>query len=198
MLGFMMSPDPSDPAAGAPHAEQGSRRVRPSAAARSTARLAAVQALYQLSLNAGSADQVIGEFRAFRLGRPLDGDRYEDADPELFAAIVRGATAGQPAIGALLADLRPGDRPLDRLEPLLRVVLEAGAWELAECPGMRARAVIGDYVGIAHAFFAGPEPGIVNAVLDRLARRLRPGELPPAPGAAGEGEAAPDDGAPGR
>ncbi len=169
---------PTDPDGADPDGTTAPRRGGPPPTARrSAARLAAVQALYQLSLNAGPVNQVIGEFRAHRLGRTLDGDDYVEADPDLFAQVVAGVSARKAEIARLFADARDGDRPIDRIEPLLRVLMEAGIWELAAHPAAPARVVLGDYVDLAHAFFDGPEPGMVNAVLDRVARRVRADEM---------------------
>ena len=178
------SDGPDDPAADRPRPAGPPPTVR-----RSAARLAAVQALYQLSFNAGPVDQVIREFRTHRLGRTLDGDDYVEADPALFAAIVGGVSARKPDIARMLSAARDGDRSIDRIEPLLRVLMEAGIWELAANGDAPARVVLSDYVDLAHAFFSGPEPGMVNAVLDRLARRLRAGEM----GEAADGAADPAD-----
>jgi N utilization substance protein B len=71
----------------------------------------------------------------------------------------------------------PPEWPLDRLEVLLRAIMRAGAYELLARGGVPARVIINEYVDLAHAFFAGAEPRMVNGVLDRLARSLRPGEL---------------------
>jgi transcription antitermination protein NusB len=141
------------------------------------ARLAAVQALYQGEVRGADAEALIAEFRHHRLGQDIDGAKAIAPDEELFAEIVRGAMAERERLDALVADALPKDWPLARLEVILRAILRAGAWELASRLSMPARAAINEYVEIGHAFFSGSEPKMVNAVLDALARRLRPGEL---------------------
>lgn len=143
---------------------------------RSTARLGAVQALYQLEISGGRVADVIREFVEHRLGRELDGDQYGGADEELFKALVEGVSKGREEVDNLIAAVLPEAWPLDRLEAILRQILRCGVFELAEQPQIPAPVAISEYVGVADAFYAGKEPGMVNAVLDRLARDLRPHE----------------------
>jgi len=145
---------------------------------RSNARLAAVQALYQLALNPGrGTDSAIGEFVHHRLGREIDGDCYGEADEALFAEIVRGVAADRERLDESLAAALSDEWPLARLETLLRLILEAGAYELVHRADIPPRVTLKEYVAIAHAFFDGKEPGLANGVLDRLARTLRSEDL---------------------
>jgi transcription antitermination protein NusB len=145
---------------------------------RSVARLGAVQALYQLTLNPGlSPEIVIGEFKLHRLGREIDGDVYGEADETLFADIVRGVAHHRERLDETLAASLSEEWPLRRLETILRLLLEAGAYELAHRPDVPPRVILSEYVAIAHAFFDGKEPGLANGVLNRLARALRAEEL---------------------
>ncbi|MEQ8745624.1 transcription antitermination factor NusB [Pyruvatibacter sp.] len=146
--------------------------------ARSNARLAAVQALYQMDIGSADIGDVIAEFRAARLGRTYDGETAQElrddapADADFFESIVRGVVDRQgdldPAIDGALAQ---GWR-LPRLDATLRAVLRAGAFEIHGRSDVPPKAVINEYVSVAHAFFDGDEPKVVNAVLDRLAREL--------------------------
>ena len=156
----------------------------PPAGRRGAARLAAVQALYQLDMNGGKADAVIQEFVDHRLGRELDGDTYGGADEALFRAIVGGAAKRREELDNIIAAVLPDAWPLDRLESILRQILRCGVYELAELPEIPGPVVISEYVGVADAFYQGKEPGMVNAVLDRLARELR---VPAAPKREAEG-----------
>ena len=157
--------------------EGGARRQRGSRR-RSTARLAAVQALYQLALNPGlGPEAVIGEFVHHRLGREIDGDVYGEADEALFAEIVRGVTTKRERLDETLAAALTEEWPLARLDTILRLILEAGAYELVHRPDIPPRVTMSEYVAIAYAFFTGKEPGLANGVLDRLARALRGADL---------------------
>lgn len=141
--------------------------------ARSAARVAATQALYQILLTDASAEDVIAEFEAYRRGGEADGSSLSGADLALFSDIVRGAAARREAIEALLTQGLAADWPLARLETLLRAVLWAGVYELVARPDIPLHVVINEYVDVAHAFFAEKEPAFVNGVLDRLAREVR-------------------------
>lgn len=144
---------------------------------RSASRLAAVQALYQVELGGASAQRVIDEFVTHRLGQEIEGVRYAEPDAALFADLVRGYHMRGAEIDEVLNNALDKDRRLDRLEALLRSVLRAGTYELIARVDVPARVIISEYLDVAHAFFSGAEPGFVNGVLDRLAHRLRPGEL---------------------
>jgi N utilization substance protein B len=146
-------------------------------ARRKAARLAAVQALYQIDLTGNNAESVLGEFIKHRIGQELDGETYVAADPKLFAEIVRGTSALRADVDGMVSSGLDPQWPLERLELLLRAILRAGAYELMSQHDIHPRIVINEYVDVCHAFFAGREPGMVNAVLDRLARTLRPDDL---------------------
>ncbi|MEX0852126.1 MAG: transcription antitermination factor NusB [Bauldia sp.] len=144
---------------------------------RGAARLAAVQALYQMDVGGITLPDVLAEFETYRLGKEVDGDRYRDADTAFFRDIVGGAVRDQrqldPAINAVLVR----GWPLTRIDATLRAILRAGAFELSGRPDVPARVVITEYVDVAKAFYGGEIPAMVNAVLDALARRLRPAEF---------------------
>lgn len=142
---------------------------------RTAARLAAVQALYQIELTEAPPEGVIREFGQTGLDR--DGERFGEVDEALFADLVRGAAAHQDEIDHLLGEALPSDWPVGRLERVLRAILRMGAFELLARDDVPMPVVISEYLDIGHAFFAGKEPGLVNGVLDRLARTLRPSEI---------------------
>lgn len=146
---------------------QGGRR-------RTAARLAAVQALYQIELNGAPAEEVIAEFVKHRLGHESEEENFGAADQVLFTDIVAGADARQEDLDRLITGALSAEWPLERLEVILRAILRAGTYELLARKDVPARVAISEYLDIAHAFFAGKEPGMVNGVLDRLARTLRP------------------------
>ena len=152
------------------------RSARP-ANQRGAARLAAVQALYQMDLAGATLPEVIAEFETYRLGKEVDGDQYRNADAAFFRDIVTGVVNKQrtldPAIDRTLAK----GWPLTRIDTTLRAILRAGAFELARRTDVPSRVVISEYVDVAKAFFEDDVPGVVNAVLDALAHELRPGEF---------------------
>jgi len=151
---------------------------KPSAKARrSAARLAAVQALYQIASTGVPVETVIGEFVQHRFESEINGERLVRPDPDLFATIVRGVRERDGDLKSMVAGALDESWSVERLERLLSAILRAGAWELMAQHDLDARIVIAEYVALAHDFFGGKEPAMVNAVLDRLARGLRPDEM---------------------
>ena len=144
---------------------------------RSSARLAAVQALYQMEVaDAGLAD-IIAEFESHWIGQEVEGDQYKPAELAFFRDVASGVLADQRAIDRQLDDSLTAGWPLRRVEALMRAILRAGLYELKSRPDVPARVAIKEYVDIAGAFFAREESGMINAVLDTLARAVRPGEF---------------------
>jgi N utilization substance protein B len=132
--------------------------------------------LYQIDLTGVAPKIAVAEYVQHYFGKEIDGDEYLPADEKLFREVVAGTLAQQAELDPLISKLLTADWPLDRLEMILRAILRAAAFELSARIDTPARVVITEYVDIAHAFFAGKEPGLINGVLDRLARQARPAE----------------------
>ena len=130
--------------------------------ARSVARLAAVQALYQMEVSGTGVEAVV-----------RDGEALAAADEAFFAELVRGVVAEQRRIDPSIAQRLAQGWRLERLDATVRAILRAGAFELAHRPDVPVEVVINEYVDLARSFFEGPEPGFVNAALDGLARDVR-------------------------
>ena len=146
--------------------------------ARSVARLAAIQALYQMEVSSVGAEAVIREFSEHRFDRDLPGDSGEDmtlaqADEVFFADLVRGVVARQKAIDRAVVKRLATGWKLDRLDATVRAILRAGAYELSERPDVPTEVVIDECVELAKSFFEGPEPGFVNGALDAVAQDVR-------------------------
>ena len=152
-------------------------RTRRSVGRHSAARLAAVQALYQIEITGAEVDGVVEEFRIHRLGVDDEDAPMLKSDKRMFAELVCGVTARRAELDALLGPVMAKGWSVERLEILLRCILRLGTFELMARAQVPARVVISEHVDLADAFFSGREPGMVNGVLDRLARSLRPGEL---------------------
>jgi N utilization substance protein B len=153
-------------------------RQRAGGRRRSVARLAAVQALYQLEANREADPRsVVGEFVRHRFGQEIEGDRLADADPELFADIVCGVTDDRDRLDAEISAALTEDWPLQRLDSVLRAILRAGAYELMHRRDVPPRVSLSEYTAVAHAFFTGKEPGLANGVLNHLAHALRDDDL---------------------
>jgi N utilization substance protein B len=144
---------------------------------RSAARLAIVQALYQMDVTGKGLNEILAEFESFWIGREVEGDEYKPAEVAFFRDILAGVLKEQRTIDPLIDLTLAEGWPLKRVEAVMRAVLRAGAYELKVRSDVPARVVITEYVAVASAFFEREEAGMTNAVLDRLARQLRPGEL---------------------
>ena len=151
-------------------------RVAKSGNKRSASRLGAVQALYQVEMTGVAPNVVVVEYVKHRLGQEIDGDTFMAADATLFEELVQGTVERQADLDGLITPALSADWPLDRLEMILRAILRVATFELAHRLDVPVKVVITEYVDIAHAFFAGKEPGLINGVLDKLGRELRPTE----------------------
>ncbi|UCH72796.1 MAG: transcription antitermination factor NusB [Rhodospirillales bacterium] len=140
---------------------------------RRAARLAAVQALYQMEMSGAGPETVLAE-QAQRAGDPEAGLAGTVApDLGMLGDLVRGVHERRQDIDRMVGAALSSNWPLERLEAVLRAILRAGAWELLSRPEVDGAVVISEYVRIAEAFFDGGEPKLVNAVLDKLAGTLR-------------------------
>jgi N utilization substance protein B len=149
----------------------------PRANKRGAARLAAVQALYQMDLAATPLNDILGEFEAHWIGREVEGEKYLPAEANFFRDVVKGVVAEQRRLDPMIDAILSKGWPLVRIETVLRAILRAGAYELDRKPEVPARVVVSEYADIAHAFVERDETGMINAVLDQLARQLRAGEF---------------------
>ena len=147
----------------------GSRRANK----RGAARLAAVQALYQMDVAGTGILEITSEYETYRLGQEVDGEQYLEADPQWFRAIIAGVLDEQRLLDPMIRQLLPEDWPLSRIDSTLRAILRAGAWEIKNRKDVQIAVAISEYVDIAKAFFDGEEPRMVNAVLDKMAKELR-------------------------
>lgn len=138
--------------------------------ARSVARLAAVQALYQMEVSGVGAEAVVREFTDHRFDRDIEGQLLAQADETFFAEIVRGVVADQAEIDQAIAKRLAEGWRLERIDATLRAILRAGAWELMRRSDVPHEVSIDEYLEIAKSFFEGPEPGFVNGALDGIAR----------------------------
>jgi len=144
---------------------------------RGAARLAAVQALYQMEIGGAGINDIFAEFESHWLGNEIEGDTYLPAEAAFFRDVVSGVVRDQTKLDPLLDEALTRGWPLQRIDAILRAVLRAGAYELEHRKDIPARVVIKEYVDVANAFVDRDETGLVNAVLDQLARRFRADEF---------------------
>jgi N utilization substance protein B len=144
---------------------------------RGAARLAAVQALYQMDLAGTGVNEIMAQFENHWLGSEVEGVQYRPAEAAYFRDIVDGVVREQRRLDPQIDAALHRGWPLKRIEAILRAVLRAGAYELACRPDVPARVVTAEYVDVASAFVDKEETGMINAVLDQLAHELRAAEF---------------------
>ncbi len=168
----------ADPTPAEPKGRKGEDRRR----ARSAARLAAVQALYQMEVSGAGWQQVVGEFEDHRFGAEIEGTQFAEPDTGLFRDILEGVVARQGEIDKLTDAALVERWPLGRIDATLRALFRAAGHELVARADIPPKVTIGEYVDVAKAFFSeGREAKFVNGVLDHMARAARPGALDPRP-----------------
>ena len=141
--------------------------------ARSAARLAAVQALYQLDMEATPLAKLLDEFHRHRLGAEIEGDQYAEAETAFFDDVVQGVAARKDEIDALLSGKLATGWKIERLDKTMLQILRAGAFELIARADVPTATVITEYVDVAHAFFEPREAKFVNGLLDAVAKVVR-------------------------
>jgi N utilization substance protein B len=140
---------------------------------RGAARLAAVQALYQMDIAGTGLNDILAQFESHWIGREVEGEQYLPAEAAFFREVVRGVLDDQLRLDRMIDEALSKGWPLQRIEAILRAALRAGTYELDRRRDIPARVVIKDYADVAAAFVGGDETGLVNAVLDQIARQLR-------------------------
>ncbi|MCY4190238.1 MAG: transcription antitermination factor NusB [Rhodospirillaceae bacterium] len=143
---------------------------------RTQARIATVQALYQLGATNAAPDDILDEFRTHRMS---EAGPAAIADKALFGEVFRGACGNRSVLNDMIQGSLSDDWTLERMDRVLVALLNAAAWELLGRAETPARVIITEYVDVARLFFDNREPAFVNGVLDRLARKIRPDEFAP-------------------
>jgi N utilization substance protein B len=155
------------------------RKPRPNPArARSAARLAAVQALYQQDMEKTPLPTLLREFHHHRLGATIDGAEYAEAEVDFFDDLVSGVAARSDELDALIETNLASDWSLPRLDKPMRQILRAGAYELAARIDMTTGTIIHAYVDVAKAFYDKREVSFVHGLLDAIGKEVRSNSSP--------------------
>jgi transcription antitermination protein NusB len=144
---------------------------------RGAARLAAVQALYQMDIAGAGLNDIFAEYESHWIGSEVEGEQYLPAEAAFFRDVVSGVVRDQIRLDPVIDEALERGWPLKRIDAILRAVLRAGAYELEHRKDVPARVVVSEYVDVAHAFVEREETGMVNAVLDQIARKYRVDEF---------------------
>jgi N utilization substance protein B len=145
----------------------------PRSKTRSAARLAAVQALYQLEMEQTAMPVLLHEFHQHRLGATIEDVTYHPAEAAFFDDVVKGVDARREEIDALIVARLAKGWSLERLDKPMRQILRAGTYELLARADVPTPSVISEYVDVAHAFYDKRESGFVNGLLDAIAKTVR-------------------------
>jgi len=140
---------------------------------RSAARLAAVQALYQIEMEGTQLSVLLHEFHQHRLGATIEDVTYAQAEESFFDDIVSGVDKRRAEIDSLVGARLSKGWSLERLDKPMRQILRAGAYELLARKDVPTGTVISEYVDVAHAFYDKREAGFVNGLLDAVAKDVR-------------------------
>ena len=158
----MAQAKPRDPSASRPANQRGA------------ARLAAVQALYQMDVGRQTLEDTLSQFNAHMLGREVEGEQYLPADADFFRQIVTGVIKSQLDIDPIIDKSLSNDWPVGRIDATLRAILRAAAFELLRRKDIPQGVVISEYVDIAKAFYEDDAPKLVHGVLDTIAKQVAP------------------------
>lgn len=145
----------------------------PRSRARSAARLAAVQALYQRQMEKTPLARLLDEFHMHRLGKEIEDEQYEEAEVEFFDDLVSGFAAREEEIDTLLVSKLAEGWTLARLDKTMLQILRCGAYELLARADVPKATAITEYVDVAHAFFDEREAKFVNGILDAVGKQVR-------------------------
>jgi N utilization substance protein B len=141
---------------------------------RGAARLAAVQALYQMDVGRQTLEDTLSQFSTHMLGREVEGEQYLPADADFFRQIVTGVIKSQLDIDPTIDKSLSNDWPVGRIDATLRAILRAAAFELLRRRDIPQGVVISEYVDIAKAFYEDDAPKLVHGVLDTIAKQVAP------------------------
>ncbi|MEQ1899099.1 MAG: transcription antitermination factor NusB [Devosia sp.] len=141
---------------------------------RGAARLAAVQALYQMDVGRQTLEDTLSQFNSHVMGREIEGEQYLPADADFFRQIVTGVIKSQLDIDPTIDNALSSDWPVGRIDATLRAILRAAVFELLRRRDIPPRVVITEYVDIAKAFYEDDAPKLVNGVLDTVAKQVAP------------------------
>ncbi|MFC7536098.1 transcription antitermination factor NusB [Sphingomonas sp. GCM10030256] len=140
---------------------------------RSAARLAAVQALYQIEMEPLPLPQLLHQFHEHRLGETIDEATLVDAEAQFFDDLVSGVQARRQEIDVLITAALAEGWKLERLDRPMRAILRAGVYELLARKDVPVGTVISEYLDVAHAFYDKKEAAFVNGLLDAIAKDAR-------------------------
>jgi N utilization substance protein B len=143
---------------------------------RHAARMAAVQALYQMDVGGVGSKAVIREFLDHRFGLEGEQDMIV-ADEDFFEDIITGVVREQSRIDETISDHLSKSWTLKRLDMTLRALMRSAIYEVIARPDVPALVIIDEYVSLAANFFDEKQAAFVNAALEKVAKKVRAAEF---------------------
>jgi len=135
--------------------------------ARTNARRAAVQALYQWQMTGQNLSEIERQF--------LEEERLKDVQKSYFVELFYGIPKNLEAIDQALTEFV--DRPVDTVDPVERAILRIGTYELLQRLDMPYRVVLNESINLAKDFGADGSHKYVNGILDKIAQQKRAVEI---------------------
>ncbi|MDD5578731.1 MAG: transcription antitermination factor NusB [Methylobacter sp.] len=135
--------------------------------ARTNARKAAVQALYQWQMTGQNLGEIELQF--------LEEERLKDAQKSYFTELFHGIPKNLEALDQALTEFV--DRPVDLIDPVERAILRIGAYELLHRLDMPYRVILNESINLAKCFGADGSHKYVNGILDKIAQKKRAVEI---------------------
>ena len=135
--------------------------------ARTNARKAAVQALYQWQMTGQSLVEIERQF--------VEEERLKEAQKSYFTELFHGVPKNLGVIDEALNEFV--DRPVDMVDPVERAILRIGAYELLHRLDMPYRVILNEGINLAKYFGADGTHKYVNGILDKIAQKTRAVEI---------------------
>ncbi len=148
----------------------------------SRARLAAVQAVYQLVLFKRDPKEIIDQF-FYDLNQEylellnLEGQEKSDfrfwVNFEYFECLVDRTYQNQALFEEIISKKLKKGWKIEFLNQLLYAILCVGVYEIIHCPKVPVKVVLNEYTNISSDFLSKKETAFVNSILENIAKEYR-------------------------
>ncbi len=143
---------------------------------RTNARMAAVQATFQLNFTTDTLSKVMDDFSSFHFKETRNSGKKETVDIKFFKLIVYGVFNKKEIIKDIISKGLNKNWKLKRIDPTMYALLELGIYELLYMDSIPKEIVLDEYVSIASNFFDNTQVGFVNGFLDNLPKKINDDE----------------------
>ena len=143
---------------------------------KSSARLFAVQILFEMEINGKKINNILERLTDEYLIEISRLNKTEKADKSHLIKILKGVIKNQKDIDLNIKDNLIG-WSLSRIDSVSRAILRSALYELRECNDIPVKVIINEYIEISKSFFEGDEPNFINGILDKISKICRPNEF---------------------